>query len=238
MQDGKDKIKIPIIITPLNTMGFSYSRETNKQWLLKRLDHMRRFTAESLAIQTREDFQWHILTREETLNFVKLNFNHPDLDYKILTPKQSDQMICSIDSSFDNDDILLIRLNSDDCYHKDFIKILNDFEYTIEKEALVFQNGFMWYQEENIIVERNFPSPPFYAFIYKLNSYKNGFRYDVAGHNHIRKELKTHALREKLWLWIVNENCNKIQRGSKYPPSSDFPEVNKSVLKEFGIYDQ
>ena len=133
------------------------------------------------------------------------------------------------------DDLILIRLNSDDCYQKDFIKIVHLFDYSEEKEALVFQNGYMWYQDEDVIVERNFASPPYYGFIYRTADYRNGKRYDVAGHNHIRKELKTHALREFLWLWLVHKDCNKILRGSEYPDPKEFKQVRKTILTQFGI---
>ena len=93
----------------------------------------------------------------------------------------------------------------------------------------------MWNQDEDIIVERHFPSPPFYAYIYRVKDYLNGKRYDVPGHNHIRIKLQTHALREVLWLWLVNEYNNKILRGSSYPDPKEFTQVDKSELENFGL---
>jgi len=221
-----------VIITPLNTMGFSYQREIDEEWLLARLDIMKRYTARSLSVQTDMNFDWHILVREETQNFIRQNFDC-NIVYHIVTPEESDELINKVSDCYD--DLLLTRLNSDDCYHKDFIKTVMEFDYTEEKEALIFQNGYMWYQDEDMIVERKFPSPPFYAFIYKTKEYREGKRYDVAGHNHIRKELNTHALREYLWLWLVHERCNKILRGSSYPDPEEFTKVNKMILQGFGL---
>lgn len=226
------KNKMIIIQTPLNTMGFSYAREIDKEWLMARLKIMKEFTARSLEYQSDPDFNWHILVREETKSFIRQNFDC-SIDYKIVTPEESDEIINRTSDCYD--DLLLIRLNSDDCYHKNFIKIVRLFDYADDKQALVFQCGYMWYQKEDIIVERKFPSPPFYAYIYKPAEYANGFRYDVAGHNHIRKELNTHALKENLWLWLVNEWNNKILRGSSYPDPKEFIQAGKTILREFGI---
>ena len=220
------------ITTPLNTMGFSYAREVDQSWLLRRLEIMKKYTANSLEIQTNSNFDWHIIVRKETKSFIKQNFDCK-IPYDIVTPEESDELIYKTADLYD--DLLLIRLNSDDCYHKDFIKTVLAFDYTEEKEALVFQMGYMWYQDEDIVVKRYFPSPPFYAFIYKAKEYAEGKRYDVAGHNHVRIDLKTHALRENLWLWLVHENCNKILRGSSYPDPKEFTQVKKKVLKGFGI---
>lgn len=220
------------IFTPLNTMGFSYAREIDEAWLLSRLDIMKKYTARSLEVQTDQNFDWHILVREETKNFIRQNFDCK-IDYKVVTQEESDEAIYKIADLYD--DLLMIRLNSDDCYQKDFIKTVSEFEYTDEKEALVFQNGYMWYMDEDIIVERHFPSPPFFGYIYKAKEYAEGKRYDVGGHNYVRIKLKTHALKEYLWLWLVHNNCNKILRGSAYPDPKEFNEINKEILKDFGL---
>ena len=114
-------------------MGFSYERETDKYWLTARSIIMRKFTAKSLANQSDMDFEWHILVKEETKEFIEDQFYSDGLDYSILTPEESDNLI--LEQCRGYDDLLLVRLNSDDCYHSKLIKTIREFDYTEEKEA-------------------------------------------------------------------------------------------------------
>ena len=87
------KKKQIVIITPLNTMGFSYSREVDTNWLMARLEIMKNYTSKSLANQSDMNFDWHILVREETKTFIRQNFDNPVIDFKICTPEESDEQI-------------------------------------------------------------------------------------------------------------------------------------------------
>ena len=225
-----------IIQTELNTKGFSKRRELDKVWLANRLQIMSEFTARSLSQQTKTDFEWHILTRKETKYFVVNNFTANLNNDIIVTPDESESII--IDHCKCYDQIYLIRLNSDDCYRENFIDIVFNFKPKPGIECLVFQNGFMWYQKENKIIERDFPSPPFYALIYDSKEYLRGKRYEFKGHNFLRMSLKSQALKERLWLWLVHDFNNKILRGSNYPDYRLFKVVDNSIIKSFGIkYD-
>lgn len=233
-----------IIETPLNTMGFSGVREHDKMWLMKRLEIMHDYTARSLDVQMKQNFDWHILTRPETKEFVNNNFKSWNYLEHILTPEESGQKIQ--DEMKDSillqkpetsiyEALIVIRLNSDDCYRKDFIHIVQEHIIKPGMESFVFQCGFMWYQNEDIIVKRKFASPPFYGMIYDPVKYAKGFRYDIRGHNYVRSDFQSHAIRDDLWLWIVNDYNNKILRGSSYPDPSEFEQVNKNILEEFGL---
>lgn len=220
------------ILTPLNTMNFSYQREIDPGWLAARISIMQQFTAKSLAAQSNQNFEWHILTRPETMQTVMSQFKPIDHSF-ILTVDESEQRIDI--AAGESEKLYLIRLNSDDCYHQRFIDLVEKHPIRSDTEALMFQCGYMWHQKEDRIIERDYPSPPFYILVYNSIEFKHGKRYDIAGHNHVRKVLRTECFKERMWLWLVNEWNNKILRGSAYPDPMLFPKADKSVLKEFGL---
>ena len=225
------------IQTPLNTMGFNGGKfEEDPKWLKARMKIMNSFTVKSLEAQTNPNFHWHILTRPETKEFIQELFTGTVGD--VLTIDESEKIINEKAEKMVEEgefELLLTRLNSDDCYHNEFINIVQNFHIKKETEALVFQCGYMWYQKEKIIVERRFPSPPFYSFIYNPAEYLMGKKYDVNGHNFIRIKLNTNALRERLWLWLVNDLNNKILRGGEYPDPIKYKRVGDNILKGFGL---
>ena len=217
-------------------MGFSYEREHNESWLEKRVEFMMTHTALSLQNQTDQDFEWKIYSREKTYDFIYdklIQYDMSKLKWDLIEFGDADDEI--IRKNNPGDELILVRLNSDDLYHSSFINLIRQFIVKPGTEALVFQKGYMWYQKEKVIVERHFPSPPFYGLIYDYNEFKEGKRYDFPGHNYIRSSLQSHAIKERLWLWVINEYNNKIMRGSSYPDPEQFEKADFSILKEFGI---
>lgn len=225
-------VKKIVIETPLNIMKFNKQREEDPEWIIDRLTIMNQYTSRSIAAQTNHDFEWHILIRHFSEKELREIFPTKwPANMKFITMEEQPERIKQLEC----DQLLMVRLNSDDCYRINFIQFLYQFPYELDKEALVFQNGYMLYQKEKIIVEREFASPPFYALIYDWKKYCEGFRYEFGGHNYLRSRLNTRRSVERLWLWLVHESNNKITRGSSYPDWRQFEQVDFSVISKFGL---
>ena len=112
-------------------------------------------------------------------------------------------------------------------YQKDFIQKLYDYRPKEDTEVIISQNGYVYDTRDACLASYFQKSPPFYAFIYKVQEYKNGFRYNTPG---------GHRMVIKLWKYeLLDELNNRNLLDEKMLLEKDEKE---KVLKEFGILDR
>lgn len=225
-----------VIRTPLNVIGFNKQLELDPKWVDSRLAIMKKYLFPAMSAQTDNNYYWFVETREETRDQVKKSLRDcPEgeaLPIVVTTPKEKEAAVMIIVTS---GKFLEVRLNSDDCYHKDFVKRLRKVKLDTDTQAVIANNGYMWYMKEGVIVEREFASPPFYAFVYNKSKFTKGFRYRPEnGHCGVFK-MPHKVMTERNWLWLVHGRNYKQIRGAEYPKYTSFKQVSKKVLKDFGL---
>jgi len=228
-----------IIWTTLNASGWNLELEADKSWLNDRIDLINEYTLCSIDNQTDQDFLYFLEIREDTFEYVKdrikvkkdICFIKKPPCYK--KPIKWDRQPQDIKKYVKDEIFYDVRLNSDDMYHKDFVKKLKKVKIEKNTEVIIPQQGYYWYLQEDIVIQRKRKFPPFYALIYNTKNYLNGFRYVLPKGHPSLKLLNYKTIQSPSWCWIVHHINNKIIRGKKYPDPKKYKIVDKSVLKDF-----
>lgn len=169
-----------IIISSLNTMNFRKER-LEKEWIEYRIDIFMKYTMKSLKQQTNQDFLAFIfyendsedILREALAKYEKL----PD-NIQFTCLKESKQITENITGY---DYLYLVRIDSDDMYHKSYVQKLHDYMPREETQVLINQNGYL-YDSINIRLGKYYnESPSPYTLIYKTKDYLENFRYKLQG---------------------------------------------------------
>jgi hypothetical protein len=128
-----------------------------------------------------------------------------------------------------------VRLNSDDLYHRDFIKTLQTMLIKDTTQVILPRNGFYWHLKGNRLFKTTHVSPPFYAMIYDTAEWLAGYRHRLPGGHRAAKNLLNQDMPGRQWVWIVHDINNKIVRKGKNAYSG-YKGVSASLkrLTEFG----
>jgi len=230
-----------IVWTKFNTTGFRIELENNPKWLKRRIEILNKISAPSLRNQSDTRFTWVIEVREDTYTDCVNSFNVDGINVCILPmPKKGEKEEvrkqrenATIENYVGSNEFYFVRLNSDDMYHKDFIKKLKALEVGEEIEAIIPVRGYYWYIADKKLVQLNNPSPPFYAFIYNTEKYLSGYRYPLQkGHRYVKK-FKHIVMNDRLWVWVIHDINNKILRIGKYPSWRLYKKAEMKLLEDF-----
>ncbi|MTI70793.1 MAG: hypothetical protein FH751_11145 [Firmicutes bacterium] len=201
-----NKIKKIIINIKFNSNGFKKERLT-KEWIENRIKIFNNFTLKSLKKQTNQNFETLVRYEDKTEKHV---FNalskYKPLPKNVHFIKESlydDEVIKSIKGY---KYLYLVRLDSDDMYHKTYIDELHNHTPDIYTKALISQKGFLYDSIKNRLVNYKRKSPPFYTLIYNTNSYIKGKRYKIPkGHTDVIK-LPHKIFNRKNFVVVVHSN--------------------------------
>lgn len=169
-----------IIISSLNTMNFKKKR-LEKEWIDYRIDIFMKFTMKSLKQQTNQDFQAFILYEKESEVILKealAKYEKLPDNIQFTTLKESKQIADNIRGY---DFLYLVRIDSDDMYHKSYIQKLHDYMPKEETQVLINQNGYLYDSLNHRLSKYYNESPSPYTLIYKTKDYLANFRYKLQG---------------------------------------------------------
>lgn len=234
------------IQTQFNTMGFGgryvemgkleYDIEYDEKWISSRIDILIKYLLPSLIKQSDQNFNYILLVRKETKEFIIDLLNNKNVlenkFFHVATPEEKFELC---DKIITTDRFHEVRLDSDNCYRIDFVEKLKSLDINAHTEAVVLPRGYMWYLENNVIVEREFKSPGFYSLIYKKDEYLSGKQHETPGGHDGVITLNHKKIEDRTWLWTVHDLNFKILRGKGYPDYKKFTRVGHKILKEFGI---
>lgn len=232
------KIIIQISLNTRSKGGESTSRfdkELNKTWIENRLRIFRQYTLQSLKAQTNQDFLVLINCHDETLNIINefLNgFEKLPENIKIVGTTKFKEEVKNAITGFKY--LYLVRLDSDDMYHKDFVNLISNYNNLIGTEALMNKNGYVYNHNTKELAKWEFFSPPFYTLIYDVDNYLKGQRYYLErGHCGIRL-LKYEILPGENYMIIVHKD--NMTTTWEYEARKSLILDNKDkILKEFGL---
>ncbi len=229
------KKKIIIVNIQLNTHKYTEKRLT-KEWIDNRIDIFHKFTLQSFKKQTNQDFLTFVNYDPVTEELVKESLSRYEaLPKNILfvTPLQFREKLaqCIKDYKY----LYLVRLDSDNMYHKTYMQQLRDYRPKKTTEVLISQNGYVYDSNQDILVEYYQPSPPFYAYIYKVKDYLNGKRYTgIKGHGAIIKVLAHEIMQKRNYVVLLHSsnyhNTTQLLKHKKV--ITDKNEARK-IMEEF-----
>lgn len=226
-----EKRKLIINIT-FNTFRFNEHR-LEKGWIDDRVEKFMKFCLPSLKLQTNQDFltlvQYDPLS-EEYVNKALVKYGKLPENVRFVSAR-GNPVLKHIDGF---DTLYLIRLDSDDAYHKSFIQQLHDYKPKVDTEVLINQKGYLYDSTTNRLAHIVYESPQFYTFIYKVPEYLAGKRYSLPGGHAGAIKLKHEILDKRNFLNIVHSsNVLKTPKHLYYKNIIPDPAEVRAIVKEF-----
>lgn len=171
-----------VVGSSFNNLAWSDKRLT-KEWIDERMALTMNYAVPSLKKQTSQEFSaFFIYDGKSEENMIAALSDYPTLpdNIKFVNPwNLSVQIKKDLESC---DFLYAVRLDSDDMYHKTYIRQLQEYEHKEGTRLLINQNGYIYDSVNNRIAEYYHYSPQFYVIIYKAEDYLNGERYKFKGH--------------------------------------------------------
>lgn len=206
-----------------------------KEWIDYRIDIFMNYTYKSLISQTNQDFTALIsydplsydLVMQALSKYNKLPENI------IFLPKNNDLLYKLIQGY---DYLYLVRLDSDDMYLPSFIDQLHKLNIDSSIECILNQDGYVYHIHKDKLGLWKYPSPPFYALVYKVSDFLNGFRYVMPRGHSSAINLKCKILHEKNYMVIVHNKNTSTEFHTKFNVGMIKSNTEKNkILKEFKI---
>jgi putative rhamnosyltransferase len=236
----KQKTYVPgskrvIIFSDFNTLRFSDKR-FSKKWIEKRIDIFMKYTLKSLKLQTNQNF-FALLKYEDISKDIieSVLSNYPKLPENIKFIKKSNFENMVIKNIQGYDYLYLVRLDSDDLYHKSFIQQMYDYKHDITTEVIINQNGYIYDSIKKRLARFPHKSPNYYTLIYKAKDYIKGKRYIIpGGHPNVIKLLNHETIKKSNYI----RNVHSTNDSSSFRLAHSKNIINnskkiKQILSEF-----
>lgn len=159
--------------------------QLTEKWIKERLAIFDHFTAQSLRVQTDPNFDVLVVydpRSEEIVQEALKGYHFPHQFSFICKGKLDEEINKRIEGS---EYFYLVRLDSDDMYHHQFMEKINRHEPDGQTEMLIAQDGYLYDAIHHRLARIHYPSPPFYTQIYKTEEYLAGKRYQLKGHQSV-----------------------------------------------------
>lgn len=228
-----EKEKAIIVWSKLKSDKFKTDKEI-KKWLEHRMDVFMKYTVDSFKRQTCQDFYYLINYDEGIGKFLDGELKkYPKLpDNIILTPHYYQEMEKIIK---DYKYLYLVRIDSDDMYHKDFIQKLKDFKPKKDTKVLIAQQGYVYNVNTNDLGIWFYKSPPFYTLIYETDKFLKGYRYEIHGHRSAI-DLQHELIPGNNYVVIIHGENTVSRFNSSFTKETITDKVEKQrILKEFNL---
>lgn len=151
----------------------------NKEWIDYRMNLLMNYLCKNLINQTLKEYLCFIEYDESSEKLIKDNIiKYEKLPENIIfTPNMGDE----VKKYIDNYDILyFVKLNSDNLYSLNLIKVLQDYEPEENVKILTFDGGYMYDLPTDKLSKINNDSNGFYVYICTVEEYYKYFRqYDI-----------------------------------------------------------
>jgi len=225
----------------------------SEDWITNRFYLFTNTTLQSLLNQTFQDFEIWMFCGKRNQQLVDSFDWHPRC--KIIRDHGKKEL-----SKLNTDYLAITRLDSDDLFHQDAMKEINDnLIFSDKRECLIFRQGFLFDWQNGILAKYRDERSPFFTHIFPKNIYKD---FDLFNEQHNLKhglaskgatELKKYmvcVMKHEVNISDIRRNItppeknrhNYVELTKKHQPYVYVGEVisdNKikigNVLQEFGI---
>lgn len=197
--------KAIIIWSEFNTLPFSDKR-FSKSWIEKRINIFMRFTLNSLKAQTNQNYLALIKYEDKSKDIIdNVLSKYSKLPDNICFISKSKYEKKVIEKAKGFEYLYLVRLDSDDMYHKSFIQQLYDYKHDISTEAIINQNGYIYDSIKKQMARFPQKSPNYYTLVYKVDDYIAGKRYVIpGGHPNVIKLLNHEVIKKPNYIRLVH----------------------------------
>lgn len=233
-----DKANIKIIIRiHFNTFTKPpFSRNClSKEWIEKRLRVFNKFTLQSLKLQTNQNFTALIIYNDKSKDIIERELKKYDKLPKNIIFVSESNYNDKITKCIKNYDYLyLVRLDSDDMYHKSFIQKLYDYKPKKGTIALINQDGYIYDSINKRLKKYHHYSPPFYTLIYKVKDYIKKGDYNIpGGHPNVIKLPHETINGNNFMVTIHSKNTSTKFRHKDEKIIYEKDSSYKNILKDF-----
>lgn len=207
-----------------------------KQWIEGRINIFMNYTLKCLKAQTNQEFIANIMYEDCTEDIVqKALGKYNTLPDNIQFCKKSDNKSIIKKAIDDYEYLYLVRLDSDDMYHKSYIQQLYDYNHKDSTQVLINQNGFIYDSMNNKIVKCHCESPTFYTLIYNTKDYLSGIRYKLIGGHPGAIKLSHEIISNYNYIWHVHSsnvlsNFMNLKMHMRGKVITDYSEINKILV--------
>lgn len=220
-----------IVSIAFNTFGFTEERFT-KKWIDYRMKLFMNYTAQSLKAQTNQNFLTLVRYADETKPLIDEALSkYEKLPANIQFTGKEYHLIVK-EAIKDVDYLYLVRIDSDDMYHKTYIEQMHRYRHKEDTEVLINQNGYLYDTRTNAIAPISYESPQFYTLIYKASDYLNGKRYTLPGGHSGAIKLKHEIIKKRNFLNIIHEH-NTLPKNIINKDTIVSPAEAEKILKQF-----
>jgi len=221
-----------IVSIALNTFHFSEDR-LEKDWIEDRIEKFMAFTLKSLKLQTNQDFLAYVLYDPLSEDYVKQALEKYEIlpdHIQFIKPRENEtaKLIVGYDTLY------VIRMDSDDAYHKTFIQQLHDYQPKEDTEVLINQNGYLFDSINNRLTKVFYESPQYYTFVYKVPDYLAKKRYALVGGHAGAIQLKHELIDKPNFLNIVHSsNVLKTPKHLGHKNIISDPDEVSAIIKDY-----
>jgi Putative rhamnosyl transferase len=222
-----------IITIAFNIFGMTDDRFT-KDWIDNRIALFMNYTFKSLKAQINQDFLTLVRCEDQTLPLIdKALSKYEKLPSNIRFTGKQEYNKAFKEAIEGHDYIYLVRIDSDDMYHKTYIDQLHKYQPKPETEIIINQNGYLYDIKTQLLAPMYHYSPSFYTLIYKVEDYLKGKRYNLGGHGGAINF--KHEIIPKRNFIIVVHNTNTSNSWSRMLKKQKLlnKRESKEILKQF-----
>lgn len=217
--------------------------EKATSWINYRYDYWCRYTRNSILNQTNPNWEYWLIVNDDTIDILgddRLNNITEDVRMKVVY--RSDQLSAFKEAQGDYDYYMVLRLDSDDMYHKDVTGEMMSVEVLDETglyRYVQYTHGYVYKPRNKKLKEwwREHMTPPFFAMIYPREiwdskiSNSDGELFD-GGHEQVRNHKRKLLGPGKFCVGV--HDLNMVTTIGKRKEIED-EEEKKRILVGFGV---
>jgi len=224
---------------PVNKLGL----EKAAAWIDYRYAFWRRYTLNSLLNQANPNWEYWLIVNDATLEIFGYERLYEILEYdRIRIVPRDNQINAFIGAQGDYDFYMVLRLDSDDMYHKDVTDEMMSVELS-DSEGLYryvqYTHGYVYKPRNGKLKEwwRRHMTPPFFAMVYPREVWNSkvtnsdGELFD-GGHEQVKSHKRKLLGPGKFCVGI--QDMNMVTTIGKRTEVIDEDE-KKRILKDFGV---
>lgn len=179
----------------------------SQTWINYRIAIFMKFTLQSLKKQTNPDFtafiKYNDRTEKKIMSALSRYEQLPD-HIRFVKNSEYDRHILKNLEQYDY--LYIVRIDSDDLYHKSFIQQIHDHKPNGKAVALIVQQGYLYDSIRNRMAAVRRISPPFYTFIYKTVDYIKGERYKPKGGHLAVIRYPHEIIKNRNFMFVIHGN--------------------------------
>lgn len=224
-----------IVSIPFNNLYFKpRSIRCSEDWIRNRLDLLFTYALPSLVNQSNQDFLAYVLIDPSSEEFIQKQLHNyhslPDNIHFVAYPAK---ILYYPDTLEDCDTLYAVRLDSDNCFEKDYIEHLASFEVKSDTQAIMTEHGYIYLVNEKQLYSCYMPSVAFQCFIYH---YENGIAVTeehTMSHEYITRLLRCEFLPQNNFIISIHDT-NTLLR--KKIIEKEILITDTSIYENFGLH--